>query len=78
MKQHLSSPRGAILSLQRMKDRLPNEPCVRWHLANKYEQLNQLDKSVREYQRYLKLVPNSPRRAAVQRRVRDLQARLRQ
>lgn len=78
MKQHLSSPRGAILSLQRMKDRLPNEPCVRWHLANKYEQLNQLEQSVREYQRYLKLVPNSPRRAAVQRRVRDLQARLRQ
>lgn len=76
--EHLSDPRGAIRALETLRGSLPNEPCVSWYLANKYEQLKQARSAVAEYRRYLLLLPNSPRRSAVKGRIRDLQAKLRQ
>ncbi len=76
--KHLSNPRGAIRALEALRGTLPDESCVSWYLANKYEQLEQAGPAVAEYKRYLKLSPNSARRSAVKRRIRDLQAKLRQ
>ncbi|MCA9555155.1 MAG: hypothetical protein KC933_34305, partial [Myxococcales bacterium] len=74
---HLSNPRDAIRALSDLADEMPRESCVYWFLGNKYEQVDEYASAVRAYERYLILDPKSPRRAAVERKVTDLKARLR-
>jgi serine/threonine protein kinase/tetratricopeptide (TPR) repeat protein len=77
VRAHLSSPREAIRALTALADELPRESCVYWYLGNKHEQVDDYGAAVRAYEKYLALDPKSPRRAAVERKITDLKARLR-
>lgn len=74
--RYASSPDQALAAFETLARDYPSAPCARWNLAVKYERVGEYERAARAYERYLRLVPNSPRKAAVRRRIKRLKERL--
>ncbi len=72
-----SSARNAVDAFVEMKSRRPSASCVHYNLGHKYESLGEFSSALSSYKRFVRLAPRHPRRAAVDARIRKLQAKLR-
>ena len=77
IKRHLTAPRAAVAALEALRDAHPTEPCVYWNLGRKYESLRQNRAALSAYRRFVTLQPDNPKVPAVQRRVANLQSKMR-
>lgn len=75
--RHLTDARAAVSALEDLREAHPTEPCVFWNLGRKYEAVKQYRSALSSYRRFLMLRPDSPKAPAVQRRVTNLQTKIR-
>lgn len=76
MAKHLNDRAGAIKALNDLQKAEPNIGCVYWHLANSYKAVGDDRAALASFRRFLELEPNSPRRGAVEQKIRDLASKL--
>ena len=74
---YLNHPQEAVAALEGLQRQHGDAPCVFWNLGKKLEQVGRLEGALNAYRRYLSLEPTSPKRAAVERKITDLEAKLR-
>lgn len=73
--RHAKDPAAAVDAFRALVSRHPDAPCARWNLAVKLEHAGKLRAAARAYRGYLDLVPETPRRAAVEARIEKLEGR---
>jgi Flp pilus assembly protein TadD len=75
--RHVADPKRAVAEFRALAERHPDASCAHWNLGVKSEMVGDFERAARAYRRYLQLVPNTRRRDAVERRIENLEARLR-
>lgn len=78
LQNYINDSRGAVRALEALRSEHPNGACVYWNLGRKYQKTNRLRSAVDAYKRYLRLDPNTPRRPAIEDKIANLEAKLRQ
>lgn len=73
--RHAGDPKAALEGFVALAEAHPEAPCAVWNLGVKHEQVGQPARAAAAYRRYLELDPDSPRRAAVERRIESLDGR---
>ena len=59
-----------------MRSRHPKAACVHFNLGHKFETLCEFRAALSAYRRFVSIAPRHPRRAAVDTRIRKLEAKL--
>lgn len=70
--------RGAIESLREARRKFPSGTCVLMQLGNRYERTGSFTLAIRAFQDYLTLEPDTARRGSLERKIKNLQAKLNQ
>jgi serine/threonine protein kinase/tetratricopeptide (TPR) repeat protein len=73
---HLNDRAGAVKALTDLARVEPNIGCVYWHLGNSYKQMGDDRAALVSFRRFLEVEPGTPRRSAVEQKIRDLATKL--
>lgn len=73
---YLNDRPGAVKALIELSRDEPRIGCVYWHLGNSYRQMGDDRAALSAYRRFIELDPNSPRKNAVEQKIKDLATKL--